>query len=133
MTHDKTNTDNDGLYDYNEVYERGTDPFLVDSDFDGVPDGTEVGQGTDPADPHSFTQNLLVSVTNTVTLSHAAYLAWGYSETGWEANELVEFSFGAGTNTYTNASASGAAFVKDVHKRRRHRCHGRGDIREVPA
>ena len=104
--------DGDGLSDYNEVYELGTDPYLVDTDRDGVADGDEIGQWTDPADPHSFLQNLTVTVTNTVSLSHAAYLAWGYDEAGWEANELVVFPTGTGSNLYVNASSNGAEYVK---------------------
>ena len=105
-------TDGDGFGDYVEVYEKGTDPYLVDSDMDGISDYDEDQQGTDPTNPHSFKQNLTVTVTNTVSLSHAAYLAWGYFETGWEANEVVKFPFGAGTNLYVNASSNGAEYVK---------------------
>ncbi len=104
--------DGDGLSDYNEVYELGTDLYLADTDRDGVADGDEIGQGTDPADPHSFLQNLTATVTNTASLSHAAYLAWGYNEVGWEANELVVFPTGAGSNLYVNASSNGAEYVK---------------------
>ncbi len=107
-----TDTDGDGFCDYVEVYEKGTDPYLVDSDMDGVSDYDEDQQGTDPTNPHSFEQKLTVTVTNTVSLSHAAYLAWGYYETGWEANEVVMFPFGAGTNLYVNASSNGAEYVK---------------------
>ena len=107
-----TDTDGDGFCDYVEVYEKGTDPYLVDSDLDGISDYDEDQQGTDPTNPHSFLQNLTVTVTNTVSLSHDAYLAWGYYETGWEANEVVMFWSGAGSNLYVNASSNGAEYVK---------------------
>ncbi len=44
-------TDKDGLSDYDELYVFHTSPFLADSDSDGVNDGTEVAQGTDPNCP----------------------------------------------------------------------------------
>ena len=107
-----TDTDDDGLSDSEEVYERGTDPFLVDSDNDGVTDGDEKNDGTDPANPHSFTQRLLVTVTNTASTVYAVYTAWGGSERVWEANEQVMFPQGFGDTPYTNASPHGATHVK---------------------
>ena len=107
-----TDTDDDGLSDSEEVYERGTDPFLVDSDNDGVTDGDEKHDGTDPANPHSFTQRLLVTVTNTASTVYAVYTAWGGSERVWEANEQVMFPQGFGDTPYTNASPHGATHVK---------------------
>ena len=106
-------TDGDGLYDYDEAYERGTDPFNADSDNDGVDDRTEMTiDETDPTNPHSFKQRLTVSVTNTVSLAHAIYTAWGYAESGWEANGLSAFPQGCGTNLYDDASSQGATHIK---------------------
>ncbi len=105
-------SDDDGLYDYHEVYDLGTDPFLADTDRDGIADGDEIGQGTDPSDPHSFLQNLTVSVTNTVSLSHAAYVAYGNSSDTWETNGLASFPSAFGSTLYTNASAQAATRVK---------------------
>lgn len=45
-------TDGDGLSDGDEIQE-GTDPKNPDSDFDGVSDANELDQGTDPLDPDS--------------------------------------------------------------------------------
>ncbi|MCB9682147.1 MAG: FG-GAP repeat protein, partial [Alphaproteobacteria bacterium] len=45
--------DGDGVCSTDEVTLYGTDPFLVDSDFDGLDDGTEVALGTDPNNPDS--------------------------------------------------------------------------------
>ena len=106
-------TDGDGLYDYDEAYESGTDPFNADSDNDGVPDGVEVNDdSTDPTNPHSFKQRLTVSVTNTVSLEYAVYSAYGYYPTGWEANGLAAFPQGCGTNLYEDASSQGAIYIK---------------------
>ncbi len=47
----KSDSDADGLSDYDEVKIYHTDPLKSDSDSDGVADGTEVRQGTNPAGP----------------------------------------------------------------------------------
>lgn len=46
-----TDTDHDGLSDYDEIYVYKTSPYLADSDSDGIPDKKEVEQGTDPNCP----------------------------------------------------------------------------------
>ncbi len=40
---DDTDSDNDGVSDYDEVYLHGTDPTACDHDNDGLPDGLELG------------------------------------------------------------------------------------------
>ena len=44
-------TDGDGLTDWEEVKRYHTDPHLADTDCDGVGDGDEVQNGTDPLNP----------------------------------------------------------------------------------
>ena len=44
-------TDNDGLSDYDEINIYHTSPYLEDTDSDGIPDGVEVKNGTDPNCP----------------------------------------------------------------------------------
>ena len=105
-------TDHDTLLDYNEVYDLGLDPFLPDTDGDGTDDGDEIHDATDPSNPHSFLQRLTVTATNTASLAHSVYLAWGRSDTGWETNGLVTFLQGFGTNTYHDASMQGASHIK---------------------
>ena len=43
-----TDTDGDGLTDYDELYSYRTSPYLEDTDGDGIKDGAEVAAGTDP-------------------------------------------------------------------------------------
>lgn len=43
-----TDTDGDGLSDYDELYIYGTSPFLADTDSDGVSDLNEIKGGSDP-------------------------------------------------------------------------------------
>jgi len=104
--------DGDGLSDYDEIYSHHTNPLLRDTDGDGVRDNDEISEGTDPLNPHSFEQLQYVTVTNTASLAHSVYLAWGLSDTGWETNGLVTFPQGFGTNTYHDASMQGASHIK---------------------
>lgn len=46
--------DNDGLSKQDELFKYHTNPFLADTDFDGVLDGTEVTNGTNPRNPRSL-------------------------------------------------------------------------------
>lgn len=46
-----TDTDQDGLTDYEELYVYHTSPYVADSDSDGISDGQEVKNGTDPNCP----------------------------------------------------------------------------------
>lgn len=48
MKEKATDTDSDGLSDYDEKNVYGTSPYLSDSDSDGLDDRTEVTSGTDP-------------------------------------------------------------------------------------
>ncbi|MDT5124429.1 MAG: hypothetical protein QOI28_2240 [Mycobacterium sp.] len=45
--------DNDGLSKHDELFKYHTNPFLADTDFDGVLDGKEVTNGTNPLNPSS--------------------------------------------------------------------------------
>jgi hypothetical protein len=51
-------SDNDGLWDEEEINIFGTDPYNADTDGDGVPDGLEVDNGTDPTIPDHNDENI---------------------------------------------------------------------------
>ena len=51
----KTDTDGDGLSDYDESYTYKTSPYLKDSDSDGDPDNIEIAKRTDPNCPKGKT------------------------------------------------------------------------------
>jgi len=44
-------TDQDGLTDYDELYQYGSSPYIQDSDSDGISDKDEIDNGTDPNCP----------------------------------------------------------------------------------
>jgi len=59
----KADTDGDTLNDYDELYIFRTSPFLPDSDSDGLDDGIEVAQSSDPNCPKGSTCR--IASTNT--------------------------------------------------------------------
>jgi hypothetical protein len=66
-----SDTDQDGLSDYDEIYVNKTSPYLEDSDSDGLTDKQEVDQGSDPNCPQGKDCNAaenLPSVSSTSTL-----------------------------------------------------------------
>ena len=59
-------TDGDGLWDRQELYEIFTNPFLADTDNDGVDDYDEVLSGSDPNNYTSTTQNSAPTITGEI-------------------------------------------------------------------
>lgn len=55
-------TDGDGLSDWDELNIYNTSPYLADSDSDGIPDGVEVANGTDPNCPQGRNCNSILLV-----------------------------------------------------------------------
>lgn len=45
--------DNDGLSKHDELFKYHTNPFVADTDFDGINDKAEITNGTNPRDPRS--------------------------------------------------------------------------------
>ena len=58
-----SDTDEDGLSDYQELYQYNTSMFLKDTDSDGIPDNVEVQSGDDPLCPMGQSCNLLRLIT----------------------------------------------------------------------
>lgn len=96
-----TDTDGDGLSDYDEIYIYHTSPYLADSDSDGFTDKQEIDSGNDPNCPAGKT---------CVSSGEAAAATTPTAEAPTNDN----------TNTNTNADAalngflSGAATADDV-------------------
>ena len=65
----ETDTDKDGLNDYQEMYQYYTSIFLPDTDSDGFTDGEEVNLGEDPICPVGESCNLLRLITPNTKLS----------------------------------------------------------------
>lgn len=107
-------TDGDGDNDYVEAYQYGTDPWMVDSDGDGVEDARERTEGTDPRDGTSFLRTLAVTVTNETTeTGTSTHVYWGTSP-AIEGDKNGETSFTGCTFTtnYTGLTVSGPLYVK---------------------
>ena len=62
-------TDGDGLDDYNELYLYETSPYLPDTDSDGVPDGTEIANSTNPNCPTGQDCTLAVPASQQTVVS----------------------------------------------------------------
>ncbi|MFA6307238.1 MAG: thrombospondin type 3 repeat-containing protein [Patescibacteria group bacterium] len=65
----ESDTDQDGLTDYQEIYQYYTSIFLPDTDSDGFTDAEEVGLGEDPICPIGESCNLLRLITPNTKLS----------------------------------------------------------------
>jgi hypothetical protein len=63
----RTDTDGDGVSDYDEMNVYKTSPYLKDSDSDGAPDNIEIARGTDPNCPEGKTCLSVISGTETAT------------------------------------------------------------------
>lgn len=57
-------SDGDGLSDYDEKYNHGTDHFAVDTDGDGISDGEEVASGTDPLTSNFKQKSIIENIAN---------------------------------------------------------------------
>ena len=72
-------TDGDGLADYAEAYDLGTDPFLPDSDFDGIMDPVEISEGTDPLNPSNYCFSCVLHLSNSDTIYTNSCCAYNLS------------------------------------------------------
>lgn len=74
-----SDTDSDGLSDYEEVKTYATDPLDSDSDDDGYEDGTEVSEGTDPEDSSDYPVTTTVTTGEVPTLTRDIILSTAYT------------------------------------------------------
>ncbi len=114
LTPGTQDSDGDGDADYVEVYQYGTDPWLADSDGDGVDDVQERIEGTDPRDGTSFLRTLAVTVTNQTTeLGISTHVCWSTSpEIGEDRRGVATFTGHAFTTNYVGLTVSGPLYVK---------------------
>ena len=95
----ETDSDGDGLSDYEELLIYGTDFLNPDTDGDGIPDGLEVSLGTDPLDIDSDGDGLLDGDNITVNSSDPRYEEWAaagivFTDDGGLRTFFGEQSFG---------------------------------------
>jgi len=101
--------DLDGIVDAREMILYGTNPYLSDSDEDGVDDGDELGCETDPTDPLHYCVTLQGTVTNSTEHTEPVYAMaalvnlpappnWFYLSGNWmEMTGLQQVSISNGT------------------------------------
>lgn len=83
-------SDGDGYTNEEEVYTLHTNPWLADSDGDGLSDPLELLHGSDPMDVRSFPRKIYVTVTNTTDVAGSSVcVSWGRSGVGIEAMPLT--------------------------------------------
>ena len=113
---DLRDSDGDGLSNYDEVVIYGTDPNKADTDGDGVPDGLEVKEHTNPLDPtkfNSFSKGLVAYYAldgnaNDLTGSGANGVA---RNLGWQASPVgTSGNIGAFLNPNANL---GGVLIQD--------------------
>jgi len=83
--------DGDGLSNWEEIFIHGTDPFNADTDGDGVPDGAEIGEGTDPNDANSAPDFWWQRTTRSLQYDYDEYyppnnVGWLSREAAWNAS-----------------------------------------------
>ncbi|MDP2944690.1 MAG: thrombospondin type 3 repeat-containing protein [bacterium] len=83
-----TDTDQDGLSDYDEIYVYKTSPYLEDTDSDGLSDKKEVDNGTDPNCPQGKDCNVAIDTSAAAAINASSTLI--------------------GTSSLTNLSSTGA-------------------------
>ena len=87
----KSDIDQDGISDYDEIYVYQTSPYLEDSDSDGLSDKQEITQGSDPNCPQGQDCNsaeVLIDTTKTIDDTDNSGTADQTPSAGLDSNSL---------------------------------------------
>ncbi len=98
-----SDTDQDGLNDYQELYQFGTSIFLADTDSDTYSDSEEVASGNDPVCPSGQDCNLLRLITPSTKLADVVEAVNFSEDLTLEEAALAEFRKFLLENGFTQA------------------------------
>jgi len=115
-----TDTDHDGLFDYDELYVYNTSPYLPDTDSDGITDKKEIDNNTDPLCPQGQTCGASTIESSTAMPSSTSNIT-GSSLLGEGIAGMDALTSGENVSQSSDASASAAelqAVLKDPQKLR---------------
>ena len=120
-----SDSDDDGLSDYDEVNTHGTDPASADTDADGMPDDWELNNSLDPSDPSdAFDDPDSDNLTNLGEYQNNADPADTDTDDdglddGWEANEFFTDPTLADTDSDGTNDVTGVIELSGTNTHRR--------------
>ena len=116
------------MSDYNEIFTYDTDPWLSDSDGDGVSDSQEIVDGTDPRVFGSFLRHVTMVVTADDSLTSVTnYVSWGTEAEGWSTNDMVALVDLPATNEFTVANSNATVYAKAYRDMNRNGAYDPGE------
>ncbi|MCX6794462.1 MAG: thrombospondin type 3 repeat-containing protein [Candidatus Falkowbacteria bacterium] len=100
-----TDTDKDGLSDYDEIYVYKTSPYLEDTDSDGLSDKQEVDNGTDPNCPQGKDCSAAIDTSTAATINASGTPADAGSSIGLNSTSANEAALQSALNGQSDAAA----------------------------